>query len=124
VSSFYAELIRIKNLLAYIKDDMTPVLFFLDEILKGTNSLDRHLGSQALLQQLTAANAIGLVSTHDLELGKMADDSETIKNFSFNSYLKGKKLKFDYRLKPGICESFNASLLMAAMGINIDPDNN
>jgi len=124
VSSFYAELIRIKHLLEYIEDDRTAVFFFLDEILKGTNSLDRHRGSQALLNQLSTTNATGLVSTHDLELGKMADGSKGFKNFSFNSFLKDDQLKFDYLLKPGICESFNASLLMARMGIKIDPDNN
>ncbi len=122
VSGFYAELIRIKNLIETIKDNQIPVLFLLDEILKGTNSMDRHRGSRALLKQLSSSRVMGFVSTHDLELGKMAAEGTAFKNFSFNSYVKDNKLKFDYRLKPGVCESFNASLLMAGMGIKIDPE--
>ncbi|MCK5371934.1 MAG: DNA mismatch repair protein MutS, partial [Cyclobacteriaceae bacterium] len=70
ISSFYAELLRLKMLLEQINEDK-PVLFLLDEILKGTNSADRHIGAESLILQLNEMNAFGLVSTHDLELGKL-----------------------------------------------------
>ncbi|MBA9079486.1 MULTISPECIES: MutS-related protein [Rufibacter] len=118
-SSFYAELKRLKILL-----DLTgagqPVYFFLDEILKGTNSHDRHQGAMALIRQLNRRQAAGFVSTHDLELGNMEQELVgAVENYSFNSYFENGQLRFDYTLRPGICQSFNASQLMRQMGIEL-----
>ncbi|MDQ3292564.1 MAG: DNA mismatch repair protein MutS, partial [Bacteroidota bacterium] len=118
-SSFYAELKRLKMLI-----DLTAtgaeVYYFLDEILKGTNSRDRHLGAQALIRQLHQQNASGLVSTHDLELGNMEEENpDYIQNYSFNSIIEEDKILFDYKLQPGVCNSFNASKLMQQMGIQM-----
>lgn len=120
VSSFYAELKRLKQLLAYI-DGKTPVLFMIDEVLKGTNSKDRHKGALALIKQLNLAYAFGFVSTHDIELGNITNELKGVKNYSFNSEIIGDEIKFDYTLTPGICKSFNATKLMQKMGIQI-PD--
>jgi len=117
-SSFYAELKRIRQLLDTIDGDR-PTLFLLDEILKGTNSIDRNKGAVSLVRQLAGLNAFGLVSTHDLELAKLENDMQHVKNFSFNSRLENDELTFDYRLTEGPCHSFNASILMAKMGIDI-----
>ena len=113
ISSFYAELFRIKRLLDSINDE--PVFFLLDEILKGTNSEDRHSGSIALVDQLSHKNATGLISTHDLKLSKY--ENKSIKNYSFNSTIEGDEILFDYKLTNGPCRSFNASKLMEKMGI-------
>lgn len=118
VSSFYAELKRLKQLLAYI-DGKTPVLFMIDEVLKGTNSKDRHKGALALIKQLNLAYAFGFVSTHDIELGNITNELKGVKNYSFNSEIIGDEIKFDYTLTPGICKSFNATKLMQKMGIQI-----
>jgi len=118
ISSFYAELKRIGFLLSYISEG-EPVLFLLDEILKGTNSADRHKGTEALIRQLSHLNSFGLVSTHDLELGKLENDSDLITNYSFNSEIRGDEILFDYKLQKGLCYSFNASKLMQSMGIKI-----
>ena len=118
ISSFYAELKRIGFLLKYISDGK-PVLFLLDEILKGTNSIDRHKGAEALIRQLSKLNSFGLVSTHDLELGKLENESDLITNYSFNSEIRGDEILFDYKLQKGLCYSFNASKLMQSMGIKI-----
>ncbi len=118
VSSFYAELKRLKHLLSYI-DGKTPVLFMIDEVLKGTNSKDRHKGALALIKQLNAAYAFGFVSTHDIELGTITNELKGVKNYSFNSQIVGDEIKFDYTLTPGICRSFNATKLMQKMGIEI-----
>ncbi|ALI99547.1 MutS-related protein [Rufibacter tibetensis] len=118
-SSFYAELKRLKILIDLTASN-EPVYFFLDEILKGTNSHDRHQGAMALIRQLHQRQAAGFVSTHDLELGTMEDELPgSVQNFSFNSYFEDGQLRFDYTLRPGICQSFNASQLMRQMGIEV-----
>ncbi|RAK66847.1 MutS-related protein [Hymenobacter edaphi] len=118
-SSFYAELKRLRQLL-----DLTaagrPVFFLLDEILKGTNSRDRHDGARGLIRQLHRRPASGLVSTHDLELGDLARELPGfVTNYSFNSDIEGDEIRFDYRLTPGLCREFNASKLMELMGIEL-----
>ncbi|HSI89824.1 MAG TPA: hypothetical protein VK927_01850, partial [Adhaeribacter sp.] len=118
-SSFYAELKRLKMLLD-LTEKGTPVFYFLDEILKGTNSRDRHLGAVALVKQLHQRSASGFISTHDLELGQLENEMpQSVSNYSFNSTIEGDKIIFDYRLQPGLCRSFNASKLMQLMGIAI-----
>lgn len=114
-SSFYAELKRIRQLLDLTEREQ--VFLLLDEILKGTNSQDRHKGAIALTLKLTQKTAFGLISTHDLALGNLAEEHVQIRNFSFNSQMADDKIQFDYRLTPGICKSFNASQLMKNMGI-------
>ena len=113
ISSFYAELKRIKQLLDSINE--IPVFYLLDEILKGTNSEDRHKGSISLIDQLSIKNATGLISTHDLTLSNL--ENEQVKNYSFNSEIVGDEIIFDYKLTEGPCRSFNASKLMEKMGI-------
>lgn len=119
ISSFYAELKRIKQLLDTI-DSGKPVLYMLDEILKGTNSNDRHAGAEALIRQLSKKEAMGFVSTHDLALGKLSDELTNLKNYSFNSEIVDDKIIFNYKLEDGLCHSFNASKLMEQIGIEMN----
>ncbi|GAB2770205.1 MutS family DNA mismatch repair protein [Hymenobacter latericoloratus] len=122
-SSFYAELKRLRLLLDLTTPEATasalPVFYLLDEILKGTNSQDRHRGARALVHQLRQRAASGLISTHDLELAALEQElPEQVRNVSFNSFLNPDgTLHFDYHLTPGVCRSFNASQLMRLMGI-------
>lgn len=119
VSSFYAELQRLKQLIELLPDGK-PVFYLLDEILKGTNSQDRHEGAKALIRQLHRYNASGLISTHDLALSEMIDElPEAVENYSFNSEIVHDKLYFDYKLQTGVCRSFNASKLMQQIGIEM-----
>lgn len=118
-SSFYAELKRLRMLLE-LTEQGQPVFYLLDEILKGTNSRDRHIGAMSLIRQLHQRNASGLISTHDLELGAMEEElPQSVQNYSFNSDIIGDEIIFDYKLTKGICRSFNASKLMQLMGIDI-----
>jgi len=127
-SSFYAELKRLRQLLETVAADgppeeRFPVLFLLDEILKGTNSRDRHGGARALIFQLKETSAFGLISTHDVELGDEAVAWEFVENAHFRSDLDADgQLVFDYTLRPGVCHSFNAAELMRQMGIKINAD--
>lgn len=117
ISSFYAELKRIRQLLDLLDTSEEPVFYLLDEILKGTNSKDRHKGAEALIHQLAGNNCIGLVSTHDIALGELAGKTDHVSNFSFSSKIINDEIVFDYKINPGICKSFNASKLMENMGI-------
>lgn len=120
-SSFYAELKRLQTLIQLTKQPTKiPVLYFLDEILKGTNSADRHRGAEALIRQLHRTTASGFVSTHDLELGQLTDADDFVRNYHFQSDLNDGELIFDYTLREGICQSFNASQLMQAIGIEMN----
>jgi len=119
LSLFYAELQRLKMVIDGVVQHEN-VFFLLDEMLKGTNALDRQAGAIALLKQLAASQANGFVATHDLELTKLEEDfPEKIRNYHFDGYIEGDKLFFDYKLKKGKCESFNALILMRKMGIDV-----
>ncbi|MCP5107688.1 MAG: hypothetical protein GY950_30145 [bacterium] len=91
----------------------------IDEMLKGTNALDRQKGSIVLIKQLVKQDAAGIVATHDLELTKLEKEEKKIANYHFDGYIEDDKLLFDYLLKKGICESFNALVLMKKIGIDL-----
>jgi len=119
LSLFYAELQRLKKILDVILRG-EDVFYLLDEMLKGTNALDRQAGALALMRQLVGFKASGVVATHDLELTRLEEEiPEKIRNFHFDGYVEGDQLRFDYILKPGKCESFNALALMRRIGIKI-----
>nr|MBA3899879.1 hypothetical protein [Bacteroidota bacterium] len=119
-SSFYAELKRLKEIIEAVKTQ-DNIFFLLDEILRGTNSNDRHIGSKALIKQMAKQQGNGIIATHDLELGKLEEEMpQHIDNYSFDVQIKeGERLYFDYKLHPGICKSLNASILMKKMGIEV-----
>lgn len=121
VSSFYAELKRIEQLLKLIESG-EAIFFLLDEMFKGTNSQDRYKGGASLIKQLNELNAFGIISTHDLELAHLTAKHMTIANFSFNSEIRESEIIFSYKLTPGICKDFNASALMKRSGIKILAD--
>ena len=118
-STFYAELKKLKEIIDAVNREEKAYLL-LDEILRGTNSADRQTGSRALIRQLVNHDAVGLVATHDLELTKLATEfPNKLHNYHFDVQVAGEELYFDYKLKNGICESMNASLLMKKIGIEI-----
>ena len=116
ISSFYAEILRIKLLIEACRNG-EKVFFLLDEIFKGTNSKDRHVGASVLIKQLIKYGGIGLVSTHDLELCDL--ESETIKNYNFREFYEDNKIKFDYVLRKGKSTTQNAIHLMKLAGIEV-----
>ena len=116
ISSFYAEILRIKSLIEACKMG-EKVFFLLDEIFKGTNSKDRHTGARVLINQLINYNGIGLVSTHDLELCDLSKENNAIVNYNFREYYENDKIKFDYKLRKGKSETQNAIHLMKLAGI-------
>jgi hypothetical protein len=118
-SYFYAELLRLKELIDRL-DRGEELFILLDEILKGTNSVDKQAGSKALLTQLIGLGAAGFIATHDLGLGNLEKSfPDDVTNYSFEAEIVGDELHFDYKLKPGIARNMNATFLMKRMGITI-----
>lgn len=119
VSRFYAEITRLK-LIMDMAENPTPVLFLLDELLSGTNSHDRRVGAEALVRALFQRNAVGLVTTHDLSLAEIATLlGDRVANVHFEDHLEHGKLRFDYRLTPGVVQTSNALELMRSIGLDV-----
>jgi hypothetical protein len=110
-SQFYAEITRIRGIL----DLPRPTLFLLDELLHGTNSHDRLIGSEGIVRALLSRGAIGLVTTHDLALAGIP----AARNMHFEDRIENGKMLFDYRLKEGVVEHSNALDLMRAVGLDV-----
>ncbi|GAA4748370.1 MutS family DNA mismatch repair protein [Flavisolibacter ginsenosidimutans] len=118
-STFYAELKKLRTVIEAVKTH-EPLFILLDEILRGTNSFDRHKGSAALIQQLIKEDAVAVIATHDVELAQLEERySSSVENYHFDVEVEGEELYFDYKLKPGVCRSINASLLMKKIGIEM-----
>src|SRR5690606_41109431 len=89
----------------------------LDEILKGTNSTDKAIGSRKFVEKLVASNATGIIATHDLSLCEIEKELEDVKNYYFDAEIIDDELYFDYRFKTGVCKNMNASFLLKKMQI-------
>ena len=118
-STFKAELDRLQNLLEILQSD-DKVYFLIDEMLRGTNSVDKYLGSKAIIEKLISRNAVGIIATHDLQIAELEQKyPRYIRNFYFDIEIEGSEMKFDYKLKEGECKTFNASLLLRRLGIEV-----
>jgi hypothetical protein len=118
-STFFAELKKLESIIKIV-EKKEKVFILLDEILRGTNSMDKHIGSTALIKQLILNEAVGMLATHDLSLTDMIKDFPTnIENYNFNIKINNEDLYFDYLLNKGVCTTLNASILMKKMGIKI-----
>ena len=115
VSTFYAELRRVKQIID--RAENPNMLFLIDEIFKGTNSVDRLAGADAVISKLSELNAMGMVSTHDLELCKLADLHVRIENHSFSEYYENGNIYFDYKIRHRQSKTTNAKFLMEMVGI-------
>jgi hypothetical protein len=118
-STFKAELDRLQLLLAAVKNEH-KVFFLIDEMLRGTNSVDKYRGSKAIIEQLIAQKGVGMVATHDLQIARLEDQYPNyVRNFYFDIQVKDGEMLFDYKMKHGECTTFNATLLLKQIGINI-----
>lgn len=115
VSTFYAELKRIKGIIDFCRKPNT--LFLIDEIFRGTNSVDRLSGATMVMKELEKMGAYGLISTHDLELCALSKIHKRIINLHFCEHYKNKQIHFDYKLKNGKSTTTNAKHLMEMVGI-------
>jgi len=118
-SYFFSELKRLK----FIIDEINPkgkagqYFIILDEILKGTNSTDKAIGSRKFVKRLVSSNSTGIIATHDLSLCEISKELSEVKNYYFDAEIIDDELHFDYRFKEGICKNMNASFLLKKMDI-------
>ena len=119
ISRFYAEIHRLKQIMD-LTTGPVPVLFLLDELLSGTNSHDRLIGTRSIVTKLVERGAVGLVSTHDLALTAIPQQIGTKAiNCHFEDHLEEGQLQFDYKLYPGIVQTSNALPLMRSIGLEV-----
>jgi len=119
-SRFFEEITRIRRIVEAAEEG--PVLFLLDELLHGTNSRDRAQGARVILENLRARRAVGLVTTHDLALARLAEETEgPYRNVHFEDRMAEGQPVFDYRLRPGPVRRGNALDLMRSIGFDVDP---
>ncbi|MGH9461479.1 MAG: MutS-related protein [Vicinamibacteria bacterium] len=119
ISRFYAEITHLRQIMELAEGDL-PLLFLLDEILQGTNSHDRRIGADGLVRGLLERGAVGLVTTHDLALAKIADSlSPRAANVHFEDHLEDGRMSFSYRMQPGVVRKSNALALMRAVGLKV-----
>ena len=114
-SYFFSELKRLRKVVQLLDED--PYFVLLDEILKGTNSTDKAIGSKKFLARLLRANATGLIATHDLSLCETSQDFPNVYNYHLDATINNGELSFDYLLKEGVSKTMNASFLLEKMDL-------
>ena len=120
ISRFYAEILRLRQIVDLGGADGPPLLFLIDEILHGTNSHDRRLGTEAIARALVRQGSIGLITTHDLALAALTEDPVLkASNVHFEDQMTEGRMSFDYHLRPGIVTGSNAIALMRAVGLDV-----
>lgn len=120
ISTFYAELLRIKMIVEHSQKEL-PMIYMIDEIFMGTNSLDRITGARSVLKNLSKSWIIGMISTHDFELCDLEQESNVnVKNYHFTEKYVNNEIRFDYKLKPGRSRTTNAKYLMRMVGIELE----
>jgi MutS domain V len=116
-SSFYTEILHIRKVFD-AANGAVPMVFLFDELLEGTNSKDRRIGAEGLVQGLLKRRAIGIVTTHDLALTEIAAAvGNVMRNMHFEDQVADGKMEFDYRLREGVVEKSNALELMRLIGL-------
>ena len=121
LSFFYAEVKRLKALLAVLhEDDQAPIFFLIDEIFKGTNSRERLIGSRTYIHHLSKQSGVGMIATHDLELGQLDDQISSLTNYHFRDDVTDGRMVFDYKLHQGLCTTTNALKIMRMEGLPVE----
>ena len=116
-SYFFAELKRIKGVLDRLQKG-ERIFVILDEMLKGTNSVDKLNGSKELIRKLVQLQSVSLIATHDLKLSEMElEFPDKVNNLCFEIRIENDELVFDYKLSDGVTQTMNATFLMKKMGI-------
>ena len=121
ISYFYAEVRRLKALLAALEEDHPlPLMFAIDEIFRGTNNRERLAGSRAYIRALTGKRGVGLIATHDLALTELASEAPQVVNYHFRDHVAEGRMAFDYTLRPGPCPTTNALTIMRLEGLPVE----
>ncbi|MCI8364616.1 MAG: hypothetical protein HFG34_06655 [Eubacterium sp.] len=116
ISTFYSELLRIRQIIDAAGED-EPVYFLIDEIFRGTNSVDRRKGAEGVIQKLCQQGCCGIITTHDLEICEKQKGTEGIKNYSFCEEYHDGEMYFTYTLQQGVAKTTNGEFLLKKVGI-------
>ena len=117
-SRFYAEITRLRHICDLTEEGL-PVLFLLDELLQGTNSKDRLVGAEGVVQALLDRGAIGLISTHDLALTDLGGAGDRLRNVHLQDEIENGRMKFDFTLRDGVVIKSNGVELMRLIGLKV-----
>jgi DNA mismatch repair ATPase MutS len=116
-STFKAEIDRLKMIIDFTNENDNSFVL-IDEMLRGTNSKDKYLGTKAFIQKLIDEQTPGFIATHDLQIAELeVDYPNGVRNFHFDITLTNQEMFFDYKIKHGECKNFNAAILLKAIGI-------
>jgi hypothetical protein len=116
-STFKAEIDRLKMIIDFTQANQNSFVL-IDEMLRGTNSKDKYLGTKAFIQKLIEEQTPGFIATHDLQIAELETDYPLkVRNFHFDITLTNQEMFFDYKIKQGECKNFNAAILLKAIGI-------
>ncbi|MEO5912475.1 MAG: DNA mismatch repair protein MutS [Pelobium sp.] len=119
-STFKAEIDRLKMILDFTLAHQDSFVL-IDEMLRGTNSRDKYLGSKVFIKKLISQETPGFIATHDLQVAELEKHYPTqLRNFHFDIQLEKGEMFFDYKIKKGECKTFNASLLLKAIGLSLE----
>jgi hypothetical protein len=121
-SYFHAELAKLRSVVDRA-DAQPPLLFLLDELLRGTNARARHLGARAVLTHLLDRGSLGLAATHDIALSELERERPgEVTNVHFTDVMLDDEMVFDYRLREGVVKTSNALRLLGMAGIAVPDD--
>ena len=115
-SYYFEEVLTIKNMIEKSQTNDSN-LFLLDQIFKGTNTIERISAGKAVLSFLTRNSNVVFVSTHDIELTDMLNEEYDL--YHFSEQVDNKTVDFDFKLKPGKLKNRNAIRILK---INDYPD--
>lgn len=119
-STFKAELDRLKMILQLTAEKQNTYIL-VDEMLRGTNSKDKYLGTKVFIEKLLQQQTPGLIATHDLQIAELEKDNpQKVRNFHFDIRMENEEMFFDYLIKDGECKTFNAAILLKAIGLSLD----
>jgi len=119
-STFKAELDRLKMILQLTAEKENTYIL-VDEMLRGTNSKDKYLGTKVFIEKLLRQQTPGLIATHDLQIAELEKDHpQKVRNFHFDIRMENEEMFFDYIIKNGECKTFNAAILLKAIGLSLD----
>ncbi len=123
ISYFYAEVRRLRQLLDEVRvGDPIRVFYLIDEIFRGTNNRERLIGARSYIRALAVERGVGAISTHDLELVRIADEISRVRNYHFRETIVDGAMHFDYRIRTGPSPTTNALIIMKAEGLPVDPE--
>jgi len=121
-STFKAEINRLKMILDETMIDKHAFVL-IDEMLRGTNSKDKYLGSKVFIKKLISQATPGFIATHDLQIAELEREyPKQLRNYHFDIQVNGDEMYFDYLIKAGECKTFNASMLLKAIGLDVQED--